>query len=147
MSSQLNAVSRIAMAGAIYDTYKSNYDRPKDNPLVESLMNDLMEEVEKAFTLYDKINAMGIDRISKKIDSAKEKTMLSKPRSIITFIDFAIAILDEPARKCNGDRKIAVMNIIDLLLKIRMEIGGNREYALSSIAAIKAADIWDGIEI
>jgi hypothetical protein len=147
MSTTLNSLARLALAGAIYDTYESNYDRPKDNPDVDILMHELKSEVEHAFKLWDRITARGISRIEKKIEAAKEKTMLSKPRSIITFIDFAVAILDEPARKCNGDRKMAVIKIIDLLLRLRMAIGGKNEYTLSSIAAVKAADIWDGIEI
>lgn len=145
MSVQLNSLAKIALSVAIYDSY---YERNSiSTPEIDVLMKELKTTVEHTLSLYPKLNTRELDRIGNKIEIAKKKTMLSKPRSILTFIEFSIAVLDEPARKCSGDRKKYVNCIIELLLKIRLAIGGGREYMLSQISAAHAADVWDTIQI
>lgn len=146
MSRQLDVLARIALAGAIADTYESRIVAvpPKE---ISVLLARLKHATERTFELYDRVTMRGIQRIDRKIEAVKSKTWLGKPRSILTLIEFALAVIDEPARKCNGKRRESVLEIADILLELRREIGGYAEYQLSFSAAARAADVWDDVEI
>ena len=144
MSQELNSLARIGLAGAIVDTY--DHLDPDCSESIVSLLGALRQKTYKAMRLY-RVTASGLNRIDKKITALKKQSSLGKPLSIITLIEFVLAILDEPARKCKRERKKAHERIIKILLDLRKEITGDREFFLSSMAAAKAADIWESIEI
>lgn len=146
MSQRLNTLARVGLANAIVPTY-SNEPARKQTHSINKLLSELETETEKFFGMYDPLTLHDAERINRKIDSVKEKTSLGKPRSIITFIDVAIAVMDEPYRKCKFDRKLSAMRILDTLLMLRKEIGGDRDYRMSSIAASKVDDVWESIDI
>lgn len=159
MSRELDSVARIALADAVRYTYWSQHPevsyveggfefKSDDNVLrIGRLLERLDDECQKAFALYQPVTKRGIDRVMTKIDKIKAKTNLAKQRSIISLIEFALAVMDEPARSCRGSRKVAALGIVDVLSELRREIGGDREYMLSSIFAANCANVWDSIEI
>jgi hypothetical protein len=149
MSQQLDTITRIAMAGALVQTYKSGAVTTNlpQNPAISKLLIELQIETERAFGLFDGVTKRGLDRINKKIEAIKKQTSIGKPLSIITLIEFALAIMDEPCRMCKGARLAACLNVAAVLKALHKEISGGREFILSSIAAAKACDIWDRIEI
>jgi hypothetical protein len=150
MSQQLDIIARVALCGAIVDTYHSGIVSsrlPAEDKSINHLLDMLELETEKAFELFDRVTASGLKRVSRKIETIKKETSIGKPLSIVTFIDFALSSIDEPARKCKGERLVAIRNIVEILIALRSELVGNREYLLSSIAAVKASDAWETIEI
>lgn len=145
MSLNLDVLARIGMAGAIVDTYESKTHHATKE--INMLLVQLRLATERAIELFNRVSLRELNRVGNKIDKMFDKTMLGKPRSIITLIEFVLAIIDEPAKKCNAERKAAIHNIAQILLALRKEIGGERDYPLSSAAAARAADVWDGVEI
>lgn len=146
MSKQLDTLARIALAGAIADTYESRIASTPSKE-ISVLLARLKHATERTFELYDRVTMRGIQRIDRKIEAMKNKTWLGKPRSIVTLIDFSLAVIDEPARKSKDDRRDAIQNIAGILLAFRREIAGDSEYQLSFAAAARAADIWDEVQI
>jgi hypothetical protein len=149
MSQQLDTIARIALSGAIVDTFETGaITRALPiNPEINLLLVQLKIATERAFDLYDRVTARGLARVDRKIKAIKTKTSIGKPLSIITFIEFALCVMDGPARKCKGARLVANRNIVEILKALHREISGGREFMLSSMAASSACDVWDGIEI
>jgi hypothetical protein len=149
MSQQLDIIARVALCGAIVDTYHSGVTSsrlPAEDKSINLLLSTLQSETEKAFELFGRVTPSGLKRVSRKIEVIKKETCIGKPLSIITFIEFAVAVMDSPAKKCKGDRLIAIRNIVDILIALRQEIS-RKDYMLSSIAAASACDTWNLIEI
>lgn len=149
MSQQLDTLARIGLAGAVSETYRNGAVTGlpmTETPEIARLLAELDAETIKAFGLY-RANLHDLMRIDKKINALRSASNIGRPLSIITIVEFAIAILDEPARKSTGRRGISARKIVEILLDLSREIAGEREFILSSIAAAKACDVWTGIEI
>jgi len=145
MSQNLETMSRIAMAAAIVDTYREQNDLSKE---VDAILVRLEYSAYRAFELYPEVTKTDLKRIDNKIESVKKLSTLESPKSIITLIEVAMAIMDEPCRMSKDKRFSACHAIMSALKDLRfLLLGGKDGYMLSSKAAIRAAEVWDSVKI
>lgn len=137
----------IGMAGAIVPTYREG--TTKDiNPRTEKALVVIEQRVVSAMWYFGAVGSENLQRISDRIDKAHdERNILGRARSILTFIDYSVWLLD---RTMEGDKpdanikgrcgRVHIQRIIDALIDFRAEISGSRNFEICSIAGIKAAE-------
>lgn len=142
-------MAAIGMAGAIAPTYRDQ-TMAIPSARVDKLLNAIEQQCQIAIHSFGRIGRENILNLEKRIDSAHaDRDILGRARSIITFIDYAIWLLentmtgDKPAANIKGKcGRIHIQRIIDALVDLRFEIAGDRRYEVCSIAGIKAAERW-----
>lgn len=136
----------LGMAGGVVDTYLSQCIAT--TPSINQKLYTVRHNVSSAIALFGRVGGKNLDKIACKIDKAKsDKDILGRSRSIITFIDYAVWMLesslqgDKPPATIKGHQgKIAVLRVINSLVDLRNEIAGDANYVMSSVAGMKAAE-------
>lgn len=146
MPGHLESIAKLAIVGAIIDTLEKDQE-DYFKPQINRNLVRMQIEVENAIDLWQKLTDKEVVRVANKIDKVKKVTCLSKPRSSITFIEFSIALLETILDKVRVNKYCLIMLLINLLQELRFEIAGNREYFLSSKAAVHAVEQWESIVV
>jgi hypothetical protein len=137
----------IGMAGALVPTYREG--TIKDiNPRVEKTLNRIDQRVVSAMWHFGAVGKENLQWIEDRIDKAhQERNILGRARSILTFIDYAIWLLEStmsgekpPANIKGKCGRIHIQRIIDALVDFRIELAGKRDFTMCSVAGIKAAE-------
>lgn len=142
-------MARVALAGGVSPTY-----REKQNnhiPKVEKALNKIDLFTTAAIRYFGKVGKDNIVLIGDRIDQMNEKSCLGKPRSILTFIDFSVEMLESSFQRDENGKMLAnlkgacgriyIRRLIDALLEFRDSVS-NKDFPCCSIAGIKAADVW-----
>lgn len=145
-------LSRIGLAGAIVPTYLEKTPCPQDN--IKKLLNIVEFHVVKGIRFFGKAGKGNVLDIGAKIDLMREKTCLGKARSILTFIDFAVELMEmsmagpNPLARIRGTEGIYhIKAIAQALSELRSELSGKNNHDICCRAGIRAAEIWKGAEI
>lgn len=141
-------MAAIGMAGGIVQTYREHNNHI--SPAIEKRLNQISQHVQSAINTFGRVGSVNLQMISDKIDRAHDDSgVLGRARSIITFIDYSVWLLestltgDKPPGMINGTRgKVSIVRIINALMELRNEITGKRNYEMCSVAGIKAAERW-----
>lgn len=141
-------MASIGMAGGIVQTYREQTLHV--TPAIDKHLNNISQCVKAAIIIFGNVGQENILRISEKIDRAHDdNAILGRARSIITFIDYAVWLLEstmtgnKPPGMIKGIRgKVIIVRIVNALMELRYEISGKRNYEMCSIAGIKAAERW-----
>jgi hypothetical protein len=141
-------MAAIGMAGGIVQTYREHNHHI--TPETEKILNQISQHVQSAINTFGRVGSINLQMISDKIDRAHDDAgVLGRARSIITFIDYAVWLLestftgDKSPGMIKGIRgKVTLVRIINALMELRYEISGKRNYEMCSIAGIKAAERW-----
>lgn len=136
----------LGMAGGIVPTYRER--APKITPETSKMLNVVEHTVNSAIAFFGGLGKNNLEQVGIVIDKASaDPNILGRARSIITFIDYSIWLLesqlsgDKPPGNIKGNAgKIKIKRVIDALVNLRLSIAGNRNYDMSSIAGIKAAE-------
>lgn len=138
----------IGMAGAIVPTYRERDMAISDR--ISKQLTRIDQRVTSAIWFFGHVGKENLQGIAGRIDRANEdKDCLGRARSIITFIDYSVWLLentmigDKPAANIKGKcGRIHIQRVVDALVDLRIEIAGNRRYEICSVAGIKAAERW-----
>jgi hypothetical protein len=141
-------MAAIGMAGGIVQTYREQ--TLHITPTVEKHLANISQCISMAIHIFGRVGHENILQIAEKIDKAHDDPgILGRARSIITFVDYAVWLLestltgDKPSGMIKGIRgKVTLVRIINALMELRYEISGKRNYEMCSIAGIKAAERW-----
>lgn len=137
----------IGMAGAIVPTYREG--ETKDiNHRTEKALVVVEQRILSAMWYFGSVGKENLKKIGDRIDKANEdKGILGRARSILTFIDYSVWLLErtmigyKPAANIKGRcGRIHIQRIIDALVDLRIEIAGKRDFTMCSVAGIKAAE-------
>lgn len=149
MSGALNNALNIAMTAALVDTYEK-YDPDFENKKINILLVQLQIACEKALSLWEKIDSKVYKRVDKKISTMKDISYLGQPDSIVTYLDFSIAIIEPIIYLSKFDRACAIKNIITILSFLREEFllcfDDTDDYECSKRAII-CKEQWSQIEL
>lgn len=137
----------IGMAGAIVPTYREGTIKDIDQR-IEKNLNKIEQRVVSAMWYFGSVGKDNLQWIADRIEKAHhERNILGRARSILTFIDYAVWLLEstmsgeKPAANIKGRcGRIHIQRIIDSLIDFRAEISGSRNFEMCSIAGIKAAE-------
>jgi hypothetical protein len=151
----MEMLSRLGMAGAIVPTFLEKKENWKRKPVeVTKEMLLVQHYVKKSIKIFGGAGQENVDKIGRKIDLMRELTCLGKERSILTFIDFSVELLElalhrpKPLAGIQGGRGIrAVKDLAGALTAFRFALGGNRDHTLCILAGIKAAETWHNTPI
>jgi hypothetical protein len=142
-------MASIGMAGAIVPTYREANPVPRFR--VEKCLVTIDQRTTAAIRYFGKVGAENIIKIGDKIDAANaDRDCLGRARSILTYIDYAVWLLetaleDGTANIKGSQGRFYVKALIASLVALREEIAGNRNFECCSIAGIKAAEVWKGL--
>lgn len=141
-------MARIGLAGAIVPTCSDSMKNP--NIKTQKLIISLQQKVDAAIRFFGRVGSENIETIGRKIDEMKTASCLGKPRSILTFLDFAVEMLERsmdgpgaPGNIRGASGRIYIRAIIGTLVALRLELSRSRNFEICSMAAIKAADVWE----
>ena len=142
-------MGRLGMAGAIVPTYRERIGQPA--PGIDKALNRVEFHFTKAIAIYGRVGKQNLEKIGAKIDEMRERTCLGQARSIMTFIDYAVELLE---RALDGKKPIAdikgpvgrkaVKELIYSLCDLRVAITRG-EFALCLAAGKRAVDVWEGV--
>ncbi len=140
-------IARIGLAGAIVPTYATHNPRPMKT--IQKHLNAIEQFATAAIRFFGKASPSETTIIDDKIKKMRRRSCLGKSRSILTFIDFSIEILETslsgypPLANLNGAQgRVYIKCMIQELLDLRSEISGKRNFEICSMAGIRAAEIW-----
>lgn len=143
-------LARIGLAGAIVPTYRNKIQYPNDR--IGKLLNAIDFYTTASIRFYGRVGAENIEKIGQRIDYMNAESCMGKARSILTFIDFSVELLEQtlspdgdkkPIADINGRRgRVYIQRLIKSLVNLRLEVCGNKNFEICSIAGIKAAEIW-----
>lgn len=139
----------VGMAGAIPDSYLNETPEP-DEAITKKLVA-ICQATRSALVVFGKVGKENLVAIESVIDKAQaDKKILGRARSIITYIDYAIWLLEAtmsdkdgvkaPAKIRGAQGLVYIKRIIAALVDLRIELAGNRNYDMCSIAGISAAE-------
>lgn len=143
-------LARIGLAGAVVPTYREKVPDPP--PKINKRLNEVDQYTAAAIRFFGRVGAENLVKIGDRIDAMNEQSCLGKPRSILTFIDFAVEILEKSMTVQDGEPAIArikgvqgiayIRRLIQALVDLRCELAKNRNFEICSIAGIRAAGVW-----
>lgn len=136
----------IGMAGGVVDTYLSNNIEISND--INKRLTAVKQSVSSAIFMFGRVGNNNIKSIADKIDRAKmDDNILGSARSIISFVDYAVWMLEsslqgvKPPAMIKGNRgKVAVMKMINSLVDLRNEIAEDSDHFDSAIEGINAAE-------
>jgi len=141
-------LARIGMAGSVVPTYLEQIEEP--NEAVKRALNSVDFHTQKAIYLYGRVGKQNLEKIGKKIDLMRDETCLGRACSILTFIAYAVNILE---RAIDGNKPIAdiggpigrhaVKHLIYSLCDLHVAITKNPHVRTCQRAGERAAEIWD----
>jgi hypothetical protein len=144
-------LARIGLAGAVVPTYRAKLQNPPSN--INKLLFKIDQCTTAAIRHFGRVGAENIVKIGARIDKMNEQSCLGKPRSILTFIDFSVELLETSMLVQDGKPAIArikglqgmvhISRLTHALVELRHELGKGRNFEICSIAGIKAAEIWE----
>jgi len=145
-------MARIGMAGAVVPTYLEQIAEP--NEVVKRALNSVDFHTQKAIHLYGKVGKQNLEKIGSKIDLMREETCLGKACSILTFVAYAVNVLE---RALDGEGRIAniggsvgrkaIMELVFSLCGLHLAITKNPHVRTCQKAGERAAEIWDRMEV
>jgi len=140
------------MAGAVVPTYLEQIAEP--NETVKRALNSVEFHTKKAIHLYGKVGRQNLEKIGAKIDLMRQETCLGRACSILTFISYAVNLLE---RSLDGDKPIAdiggpmgrhaVKHLIYALCDLHVAITKHPHVQTCQKAGERAAEIWDRTEV
>jgi hypothetical protein len=139
-------MARIGFVGAIVPTYR---DKKYPQDAIERRLNAVDQLVAAAIRHFGRVGKDNLASIGDRIDKMNEGSCLGKPRSILTFIDFAVEILEDtltPSKSIanikGAQGRVYIRRLIRALVDLRYAISPDRNFEICSLAGIKAAGVW-----
>lgn len=145
-------MARIGLAGAIIPTYLEQ--RPEPTPEVKKALNKLDFYTQKAIRIYGRVGKKNLEKIGEKIDKMRAETCLGRACSILTFIAYAVNLLE---RSMDREKPIAMIggslglgtirDMIFSLCGLHIAIDTRPHVGTCQKAGERAAEIWEGVGI
>lgn len=137
----LQSLARIGYVRSIADQYQEQCPGMPDN--VRGMMDGLRSECDAAMKLWpESLTYRDMQHIADMLESMSSRTPMDKPRSIITYLAFGLALLEDMRPYLYPDKKKAVIRCLEQLKVIYRHFSEGHENYNSLRCAADGADAW-----